>query len=153
MANGFFEVPVPRNEPVLGYAPLSPERKALKAELRKMSERTIEIAPRIGGRSVRTGKMAEAVMPHDHRQVLARWHKAGTKEVERAIAAALDARLGWSRMPWQHRAAIFLKAADLLAGPWRATVKQSSPSARRASPTWCSGSATRRESGTTTWWT
>jgi 1-pyrroline-5-carboxylate dehydrogenase len=119
MANGIFNVPVPRNEPVLGYAPGSPERKALRAQIEKMSGRVIEIAPRIGGRKVRTGKMADCVMPHDHDHVLARWHKAGPKEVAKAIAAALEAREAWSRMPWHHRAAIFLKAADLLAGPYR----------------------------------
>lgn len=122
MSNGFFVVPTPVNEPVLSYAPGTPERKALKAQLEKMSARTVEIAPRIGGRKIRTGRLAEAVMPHDHRHVLARWHRAGTKDVERAIAAAVEAREDWSRMPWHHRAAIFLKAADLLAGPYRAVL-------------------------------
>jgi 1-pyrroline-5-carboxylate dehydrogenase len=119
MANGIFNVPTPRNEPVLGYAPSSPERAALKEQLAKLAGETIEITPRIGGKRVKTGNTAKAVMPHDHGHVLAVWHKAATKEVNKAIAAALDAYAEWSRMPWHHRAAIFLKAADLLAGPYR----------------------------------
>jgi len=119
MANGIFSVPVPRNEPVLAYAPGSPERGALRAQLQKMAGEVIEIAPRIGGARVATGRTAEAVMPHDHRHVLAVWHKAGAPEVARAIDAALTAHREWSRMDWPDRAAVFLKAADLLAGPAR----------------------------------
>src|SRR6185295_12188921 len=113
------DVPVPKNEPVLGYAPQSPERAELSATLASLSRRTIEIAPVIGGRRVRTGDTATAAKPHDHKHGLATWHKAGGREVKRAIAAARDAHPAWSRMPWESRAAIFLKAADLLAGPWR----------------------------------
>jgi 1-pyrroline-5-carboxylate dehydrogenase len=119
MSNGIFSVPDPRNEPILAYAPGSPERRALRAQMEKMSKEVIEIAPRIGGRAVQTGVTAEAVMPHNHRHVLAVSHKAGPKEVGQAIGAALDAHRTWSRMPWEHRAAVFLKAADLLAGPYR----------------------------------
>jgi 1-pyrroline-5-carboxylate dehydrogenase len=119
MSNGIFSVPDPRNEPVLAYAPGSPERRALRAQMEKMSKEVIEIAPRIGGRAVQTGNTAEAVMPHNHRHVLAVWHKAGPKEVAQAIEAGLQAHRTWSRMPWEHRAAVFLKAADLLAGPYR----------------------------------
>jgi 1-pyrroline-5-carboxylate dehydrogenase len=119
MSNGIFEVPFPVNEPVLGYEPGSPERAALQAELRRQSSRIIDIPARIGGKNVRTGKLVDAVMPHDHAHVLGRWHKCGKKEVDRAIRAALEAHKTWSKMPWQHRAAIFLKAADLLAGPFR----------------------------------
>ena len=119
MANGIVRVPDPRNEPVSGFAPGSPERKALQEELSALSRKTIEIAPVIAGRRIRTGAVARSVMPHDHRHVLATWHKAGRREVERAIAAAREAHRDWSRMPWESRAAIFLKAADLLAGPWR----------------------------------
>jgi 1-pyrroline-5-carboxylate dehydrogenase len=116
------KVPIPRNEPVLSYAPGSPERRALRAELHRMAGEMIEITPRIGGKKVPTGHTAEAVMPHDYRHGLAVWHKAGPKEVERAIQAALEARRTWSRVPWEQRAAIFLKAADLLAGPYRMTL-------------------------------
>ena len=119
MPNGNFVVPAPRNEPVLDFAPGSSEREELQTQLKKMSRRTIEIPARIGGRRVRTGRTAKAVMPHDHAHVLARWHPCGKKEVERAIRAALEAHTSWSRMPWHHRASIFLKAADLLAGPYR----------------------------------
>ena len=119
MSNGVFQVPVPINEHILSYAPGTPERQTIRRELERMSARAIEIPARIGGRRVRTGRTAEAVMPHDHSHVLATWHKCGPPEVERAIRAALEAWPAWSRTPWQHRAAIFLKAADLLAGPYR----------------------------------
>src|SRR2546422_2346758 len=81
-----------------------------------MSSEVAEITPRIDGRAVMTGRTAEAVMPHDHRHVLAVWHKAGTAEVAHAIDAALGAHRAWSRMAWHDRAAIFLRAAELLAG-------------------------------------
>ncbi|MGD2084487.1 MAG: aldehyde dehydrogenase family protein, partial [Chromatiales bacterium] len=119
MSNGSYLVPDPFNEPVLSYAPGSPERASIQARLDRMAARTIDIPARIGGRRVRTGRTAEAVMPHDHGHVLGRWHKCRKAEVERAIQAALKAHAGWSRMPWQHRVSIFLKAADLLAGPYR----------------------------------
>jgi len=119
MANGFFRVPSPDNEPIRDYEPGSPERESLKRQLARMSTRELEIPARIGGRKVRSGRLAEAVMPHDHAHVLARWHKCRKQEVERAIRAALEAHRDWSRMAWQDRAAIFLKAADLLAGPYR----------------------------------
>ncbi len=122
MRNGIFNVPEPRNEPVLAYLPGSPERKALRAELDRMAGQVIEITPRIGGRRVTTGRTAEVVMPHDHRHVLAVWHKAGASEVQRAVDAAGAAYHEWSRLPWYERAAIFLRAADLLAGPFRMTL-------------------------------
>ena len=119
MSNGTFNVPVPRNEPVGSYAPGTPERGKLRVLLEKMSKKTFDIPARINGRKVRTGRTANAVMPHDHGHVLGKWHKCGRKEVDRAIAAAVNAQHGWARMPWQLRASIFLKAADLLAGPYR----------------------------------
>ena len=122
MSNGSFNVPMARNEPIYNYLPGSPEREELKKQLEKMSRREIEIPARIGGRKVRTGRLAVAAMPHDHGHVLGRWHKCRKAEVERAIKAALDAHESWSRMPWHHRAAIFLKAADLLAGKYRAVL-------------------------------
>ena len=122
MSNGIFHVPDPRNEPVLGYTSGSPERTALQQALASMGGETIEITPRIGGKPVRTKQIGKALVPHDHRRVLATWHKAGAREVERAIVAAREAWGPWSRMPWEERAAIFLKAADLLAGPWRARI-------------------------------
>jgi 1-pyrroline-5-carboxylate dehydrogenase len=122
MSNGIFTVPVPRNEPILAYTPGSPERKTLRAQLDRMAGEVIEITPRVGGRRVTTGRTADAVMPHDHRHTLAVWHKAGASEVQCAIDAAGAAHREWSRMPWQERAAIFLRAADLLAGPYRMTL-------------------------------
>jgi 1-pyrroline-5-carboxylate dehydrogenase len=117
--NGIPSVPPAWNEPVLGYAPGSPERRALRAELDRLASEVVEITPRIGGARVTTGRTARAVMPHDHRHVLAEWHQAGAAEVGRAIDAARAAHREWSRMPWVDRAAIFLRAADLLAGPYR----------------------------------
>jgi 1-pyrroline-5-carboxylate dehydrogenase len=122
MSNGIFTVPVPRNEPVLAYAPGSDERRTLRAQLRRMAAESIEITPTIGGRKVKTGATAKAVVPHDHAHVLATWHKAGSKEVEAAIEAAQAAYPAWSRMPWHQRASIFLRAAELLAGPRRQTL-------------------------------
>ncbi|MCP3978899.1 MAG: L-glutamate gamma-semialdehyde dehydrogenase [bacterium] len=119
MSNGSFVVPAPANEPVLDYRPGSPERQDVVAMLDKLGSRVIDIPARIGGRNVRTGRLAKAVKPHDHKHVLAQWHKCGKTEVEKAIKASLDAHESWSRTPWQDRAAIFLKAADLLAGPYR----------------------------------
>jgi len=119
MSNGIFNVPAPRNEPVLAYSPGSPERKALRAELDRMAGQVVEITPRIGGRRITTGRTMDIVMPHDHRHVLAVGHKAGASEVQRAVDAAGAAHRDWSRLPWHERAAVFLRAADLLAGPYR----------------------------------
>jgi len=117
--NGVFRVPQPTNEPIRAYAPGSPERRSLKAKLAEMRGREIEIPLVIGGEDVRTGKLGTCIVPHDHKHVLARYHKAGKAQVERAVTAAREARSSWSRMPWYDRAAIFLKAAHLLAGPFR----------------------------------
>jgi len=119
MANGIFDVPEPYNEPIYPYTPGSPERAALEAWIKKLSSKTIDIPARIGGRKVRTGKLAKAVMPHNHSHVLGQWHKCGKKEVNKAIEAALAAQESWAKTPWHHRAAIFLKAAELLAGKYR----------------------------------
>jgi len=122
MANGHPRIPAPRNEPTLTYAPGTPERTALKAQLAELSTREIEIPLVIGGREVRTGRIAEARVPHRHAQRLARWHQAGPAEVAAAIEAAAAARRTWSALEPHERAAIFLKAAELLAGPWRQTL-------------------------------
>ena len=84
MANGIFDVPEPYNEPILPYTPGSPERKGLEAWIKRLSSKSIEIPARIGGRRVRTGRLADAVMPHDHGHVLGRWHKCRKAEVEKA---------------------------------------------------------------------
>ena len=115
-------VPRPTNEPVLSYAPRTPERAALKRELDVQAGRVVEIPLLIGGREVRTGDTFDVVMPHAHGHVIARAHRAGAKEIEAAVEAALDARHDWSTTPWEERAAVFMRAADLLAGPWRQTL-------------------------------
>lgn len=119
MLNGRPNVPKPTNEPVLGYAPGSAERAALKAELKRQSRKEIEIPLVIGGKRVKTGKYGDCRCPHDHQHLLGKYHRAGNKEVELAAEAAAKAWPEWARMPWEQRASIFLKAADLLAGPWR----------------------------------
>jgi 1-pyrroline-5-carboxylate dehydrogenase len=122
MANGILNIPMPGNEPVRAYEPGSPERESLKQKPAAMMAEEIEIPVVIGGERVLTGKLGECRIPHDHAHVLARYHQAGPAEIERAVAAAREAHTRWSTMAWEARAAIFLKAADLLAGPWRDTV-------------------------------
>jgi 1-pyrroline-5-carboxylate dehydrogenase len=121
-AHGIFRVPDPHNEPVLGYEPGSPERDALRRRLDDLSSERLEVPLVIGGEEVQTGDTYEAVMPHKRSHVLAAVHKGGSAEVDRAIAAAADAWEDWSRTPWEDRAAVFLRAAALLAGPWRQTL-------------------------------
>jgi 1-pyrroline-5-carboxylate dehydrogenase len=122
MPNAYFAPPPPINEPVKSYAPGSAERASLKARLAEMREEHVTIAAVIGGERVETGRTVEVVAPHEHSRVLATAHKCGSAEVERAIEAARAAADDWRRMDWADRAAIFLKAADLLAGPWRDTL-------------------------------
>jgi 1-pyrroline-5-carboxylate dehydrogenase len=121
-SHGIFTVPEPYNEPVRSYAPGSPEREELRERLREMESERLDIPLIIGGEEVRTGETFEAVEPHKRSHVLAEVHKGGAPEVERAIAAARDAWHDWSRTPWEDRAAVFLRASELLAGPWRATL-------------------------------
>ena len=117
--NSIPNVPTPVNEPVLSYAPGSPEKAALKAELDRMAGEEIEIPLVIGGREVRTGNTDTQVMPHDHGHVLARYHKAGPAEVRQAIEASQAAWREWSEWPWEDRLAVFQRAAELLATRWR----------------------------------
>jgi 1-pyrroline-5-carboxylate dehydrogenase len=122
MSTGVFHLPQPVNEPVRDYPPGSPERASLKARLDEMAGRQTEIPMVIGGEEVRTGRTADVVMPHDHQHVLGQYHQGGEEEVKRAIAAAADARREWAELSWEARAAVFLRAAELLAGPWRDTM-------------------------------
>ena len=122
MSNAYFKVPLPVNEPVKTYKPGSPEKEDLKKKLSELKSQKIEVPLIIGGEEVKTGNTAEMVIPHEHGHVLGVYHKAGEKEVNMAIEAALKARAEWAAMPWEHRAAIFLKMADLLAGSWRSTI-------------------------------
>lgn len=125
MVNSIPIPPTPVNEPVLGYLPGSPEREALKAELERQSNEILEIPCIINGEEVFTGNVVEQVMPHDHSHVIARVHLAGEAEVNAAIESALNAHTMWSTMPWQARAAIFLKASEMLAGERRAEINAS----------------------------
>ena len=122
MINARVAVPTPYNEPVLSYAPGSPEREALKAKLTEFAGRTLDIPLVIGGEEVRTGNLGRCILPHDHRHVLATFHKGNAETVNRAIAAAAAARPAWAALPWEARAAIFLRAADLLAGKYRQVI-------------------------------
>jgi 1-pyrroline-5-carboxylate dehydrogenase len=122
MSTGVFHLPQPVNEPVRDYSPGSPERTSLKARLDEMAGRQIEIPMVIGGEEVRTGRTADVVMPHDHQHVLGQYHQGGEEEVKRAIAAAADARREWAELSWEARASVFLRASELLAGPWRDTM-------------------------------
>src|SRR5580700_10510436 len=120
--NARYAVPMPANEPVLGYAPGSPERAKLFARLNEMKAKKADVPLFIGGEEIRTGKKIELRSPYDHAQILGKAHQGGPAEIQKAIKAALKARKEWSRMPFPARAAIFLKAADLLAGDWRWTL-------------------------------
>jgi 1-pyrroline-5-carboxylate dehydrogenase len=122
MFNGIFQVPRPVNEPTLDYAPGTPERAALKAKLAEMLSQEVEVPMIIGGQEVRNGTLAEMICPHDHRHVLGRYHQGNALYVEKAIRAADEAKKEWSRMPWDARAIVFLKAAALLAGKYRHTL-------------------------------
>jgi 1-pyrroline-5-carboxylate dehydrogenase len=119
---GIRRVPAPENEPVKSYAPGSPERAELKARLDKMAGERVDIPIIIGGREIRTGKTAQVVMPHNHKHVLGEFHKATAAHVSQAIDAARAARREWANWPWEDRAAVFLKAAELLTTTWRATM-------------------------------
>src|SRR5215471_14879448 len=119
---GIPRVPPPVNDANKSYLPGSPERVALKARLGEMSGERIEIPLIIGGEEIRTGRLHQAVMPHDHAHVLADWHGAEHEHVLRAIAAAADARREWATWAWHERAAVFVRAAELLASTWRSTI-------------------------------
>ena len=120
--NGIISPPPPVNEPVKNYAPGSPERESLKRRLTAMLAEKVDIPAIIGGQEIRTGKTLPIVCPHDFQHQLGAAHQVGEKDVQQAIAAAKRAWKDWSEMPWEARAAVFLKAADLLAGPWRDTI-------------------------------
>ncbi|MDP9203877.1 MAG: L-glutamate gamma-semialdehyde dehydrogenase [Gemmatimonadota bacterium] len=120
--NGNRRVPPPVNEPVKTYAPGSPERAVLKDRLRSMSGERADIPLIIGGQEVHTGQLAKSVMPHNHRHVLAQWHRASEENIDQAVRAAQEAGRDWASWAWEDRAAVFLKAAELLATTWRATL-------------------------------
>lgn len=122
MATGFFNVPTPVNEPVLNYAPGSNERASLKAALAEARAIEIDVPMYIGGEKVTTGSKKPMSPPHDHQHILGHYNEGDASHVEAAIDAAMAAKPAWADMGWEHRASIFLKAAELLAGPYRAKI-------------------------------
>ncbi len=122
MGKGFFNTPVPVNEPIKGYAPGSPERTAVLATYKEMYNSKIDVPFYINGKNVTTGNTRTMTPPHDHKHVVGTYHLAEKTHVEEAISTALEARKAWSKTPWEQRAAIFLKAAELIAGPYRAKI-------------------------------
>ncbi|CAN5416950.1 L-glutamate gamma-semialdehyde dehydrogenase [soil metagenome] len=122
MSNGIYSIQQAINEPVLNYAPGSQERKNLKAALEKMRSEVIQVPMYIDGKAIHTDKKNEIRPPHDHQHLLGHYSVGDASHVKSAIDAALKARKAWSEMEWEQRASIFLKAADLLAGPYRATI-------------------------------
>src|SRR5699024_2283090 len=125
MANAFFEIREPENEPYDSFAPGTPERDELRKELNRLKEQEIEIPAIIGGKEVKTDNQQDVVMPQNHSHKLATVHLCGEKEVNMAIEASQEAREEWGNLPWEERAAIFLKAADLVTGPYRQTMNAS----------------------------
>jgi len=120
MATGFYNVPKAVNEPVKAYAPDSPEREELLATYKKMYNKVVDIPFFIGGLAVKSGKTVSIHPPHDHKHTVGSYHTAEKHHIEKAVENAVESRKKWAVTPWQDRAAIFLKAADLLAGPYRA---------------------------------
>ncbi len=120
MSTGFFHSPIPKNEPILTYAPGSPEKALLKKALQQARSQSIEIPMYIGSEQVYTEQRLPLSPPHDHQHVLGYFHEGDASHVEQAIRACLGAKALWAQMSWEHRASIFLKAADLIAGPYRA---------------------------------
>ncbi|CAN5898306.1 L-glutamate gamma-semialdehyde dehydrogenase [soil metagenome] len=123
--SGTRRVPPPVNEPVKSYAPGSPEKAALKTRLAEMAKERVDIPIIVGGKEIRTGDLSQSVMPHDHAHVLADWHRATPDVVNQAIAAAKRAESDWANWSWEDRAAVFLRAAELLTTTWRQTVNAS----------------------------
>lgn len=122
MGKGFFNVPIAVNEPVKSYAPGSPERKAVSEAYKTLFNSKVEVPLYINGEDVKTGNTRTMSPPHDHQHSVGEYHLAEKKHVEAAITTALEARKEWSQMPWEQRAGIFLKAAELIAGPYRAKI-------------------------------
>lgn len=126
MATGFYNVPKAVNEPVKSYRPNSPEREELMALYAKMNQEHLDIPLYIGGEKIRTGNKVAIHPPHDHQNSVGEYHLAGKEQIEMAVEKAMEARKKWSTTAWENRAAIFLKAAELLAGPYRARMNAAS---------------------------
>lgn len=125
MNNMFSRTPDPVNEPVRSYAPGSPERASLRQEMKRIKGETIDIPAFIHGKEIRSGNIIDVVAPHEHSRVLGRAHQLSGDNITAAIDSAVSARNDWMNMDWTDRAAVFLKAADLLAGPWRDVINAS----------------------------
>ncbi|MFC1660089.1 L-glutamate gamma-semialdehyde dehydrogenase [Gemmatimonadota bacterium] len=123
--SGILRVPEPFNEPVFNYAPGEPEREELKGKLDEMAKEVVDIPLIIGGEEIRTGDTGNVVMPHDHEHVLATYHKAGPDEIRKAVTVSQEAHREWAAWPWEERAAVFLKAGEILATTWRSTINAS----------------------------
>ena len=119
MPNAYFTIAQPANDPFRGYLPGSAERAKLKAELERQSNQVVKIPLIIGGKEIYTEKTIKVTMPHDHQHVIAECSMAGEAELKMAIDAALAAKDAWEEMPWEHRSAIFLKAADHITNDYR----------------------------------
>ena len=126
MSNSF-KVPVPVNEPIKDYAPNSEEKRSLVAKINELSSTTVEIPIIIDGKEIKTGNIGNCVKPYDHAHILGTYHKAGEDEVKMAIESSLDAWNDWSQTSFEYRAKIFLKMAELLAGPHRDVINASLP--------------------------
>lgn len=125
MGKGFFKVPIAINEPVKSYKPGSPERKEVLTTYKAMLKETLEVPMYINGKFITSGNTQTMRPPHDHKHVLGSYHTAEKTHVESAISTALEARKSWSQLPWEQRAGIFLRAAELIAGPYRAKINAS----------------------------
>ena len=134
MLNSVINVPIPKNEPIKSYAPGTPERAELQKEIARQRATHVEIPLIIGGEEVKSGDLADCRMPHQHTHVLAKYHKAKKEHVAKAIDAAVKAQPAWAAMDWEQRAAIFLKAADLLAGPYRQIVNAATMNGQSKNP-------------------
>lgn len=134
MPKGNFNIPTPVNEPIFSYKPGSPERATLKATITHMRNETIDVPMFIGGEEVRTGKTKKMSPPHDHQHTLGYFHEGDGTHVDQAIQAALNAKDAWASLSWEHRASIFLKAAELLAGPYRAKINAATMLAQSKNP-------------------
>ncbi|WP_299712266.1 L-glutamate gamma-semialdehyde dehydrogenase [uncultured Tenacibaculum sp.] len=122
MGKGFFNVPIAVNEPVKAYAPGSPERESVSAQYKTYFNGSVDVPMYIGSEEIRTGNTKNMTPPHDHQHVVGQYHVGDKTHAQKAIDTALEARTEWAQMPWEQRAAIFLRAAELIAGPYRAKI-------------------------------
>jgi len=122
MSKGFYNTPIPINEPVKSYLPNSPERKELREAIDSLRSQVIDIPMFIGGKEVRSEDKRPIAPPHDHKHIIANYYQGDKSHVELAINAAMAAKPEWEALPWEQRASIFLKAAELIAGPYRAKI-------------------------------